>query len=1050
MTKESFSRIYWTAILMVLGIVVFRATAYPETAGDFAKIAGGAVNDTESSALSKNKESELQEHDRAGTDAYNKNDFKTAQKEFLASIKLSIELFGEYSAQTAHRYNSMALACYHQGEYDRAVGYYEKALDIYRKAGDESGLEAAFSYHGLGQCYQFKGEYDRAIELFSKALGIYRKDPEKNDGYIGTAYYDTGVAYQYKGEYGRAEDYFNKALVISRKAFGSDHAYVATLYYALGEISKFRGDFSSSIEYYQKALGIYHKAYGGDHPYVGTAYYALAYAYENRGEFEKAVAYYERARRIYIAAYGEKHPHVAVACHGLGNVYNAMGEYDKAITNFEKAVEVYLSVFGENHINTAASLNGLGSAYRAKGRYDKALVYFERMLAIQKKVLGENHPETGHSYVGIGTVLWKMGAYDKALRYFERARTIFSRALGERHPNVSHVLMLTGRLYRSMNKIEKARVYLERALSQFREKSLRTNIISASDALGVLYLDAGDPRRARPYFEESIGEIEKARIEAGADKVEFMRRYINSYYYSIRSSAMMDDCEAVFGTAEAMRARGFLDRMSLTTALAVEGIRKADREKLTALNDEIENLASRRSAEIRKPSSEQDAAAIVRISTELEQKEKAFGELDARLMKNEKYRSLRKPHIADLAEARSACGPDSAILEYVIWEENSGEPSSHRQSYCLVITKRGQRLVPLDRDFDYTGTIMKFRDAITGRGGTKERDDLGVLLYEKLIAPVEKETAGVKRIVIIPDGALAFLPFDALRQSIDAPYLCEQFTISLNPSVSVMLMVNKRKVRARRKAFLAFGGAVYSTGGGERRGKHRIAQNKGVTLKSKEYFVGEGTKGRPIYYRNLGLQWDNIPGTLEEVNEIDKSVYKRKKTRVIRGAAVSESKIKELSKHDELMRYKSIHFACHGYYDPDMPSYSAVVLSEVSGSVKSTEDGYLSVPEVVLLKLQADIVNLSACETGLGRIVQGDGIIGLARAFQEAGSNRVGVTLWEVADEPTKNFMIGVYRRAVRGKMSFGDAVSETKREFIRSRAFNDPYFWSAFVLYGR
>ncbi len=1049
---DPFARTGTAVLVIILLGVIPRASSYPDVADAGAEILGIAGQDPGGGIFPKKKYRELLQHDRDGTDAYNKNDFKTAQKEFGASIDLSTEIFGGNSSQTAHRNNSLGLAYYHQGEYDSAIVHYEKALLIYSRLMGDGSTQAGFCLQGLGQCYQFKGEYDRAIGLYAKALVIYEKDSKNNRSYIGTAFYDTGVAYQYKGQYGRAEEYFNKALDISLKTFAPDHTYLATIYYALGEVAKFRGDFNSALEQYRKAQDIYLKGYGDRHPYVATVYYAMAFVHENRGEFEKALTYYERARKIYTETYGKKHPHVAVSYHGLGNIYNAMGEYDKAISCFDKAMEIYLDVFGENHVNTAATLHYIGNTYQSIGRYDLAINYYERMLAIYRTVLGDNHPETGHTYTGIGLVLAKTGDYERALQNFERARSVFASRLGERHPNVSYVLLQSARVYYTINNFGKARELAEKALAQFREKALHPQTIKAANVLGVMHLDAGDPQKARHYFDESIREIEKVRVESGADKVELMRRYISSYYFALKSSAVMDDVEAVFNTAEAMRARGFLDRMSLASALSVEGILRADRERLMALNDDIETLVSRRNAEIQKSSSDQDSAALVRISKDLEQKEKAFSELDTKLMENEKYRRLRKPHLATLDEARKISGTDSAILEYVIWEEKERESDdwTHRQSYCLVITGKEQKLVALDKDFDYTDTVARFRDSIIDQNKKKDRDALGVLLYDKLVAPVEREIGGIKNIIIVPDGTLAFLPFDALRKNNSSPYLCESYSVTLSPSVSVMLMVQKRRFSSNRKSFLAFGGAVYSTGKGEKRGMRRSAQPKEVSVKSKEYYAEEGSRGRPLYYRNLSMQWDNIPGTLDEINEIENGIYKREKTRVIKGAAVSESKIKELSKHNELMKYKSIHFACHGYYDADLPSYSAVVMSEVSGTVKSGEDGYLSVPEVALMKLQADIVNLSACETGLGKIVQGDGVVGLARAFQEAGANRVGVTLWEVADEPTKNFMVGVYRRAVRMNMSFGTAVSETKREFIRSREFSDPYFWSAFIIYGR
>jgi len=323
-------------------------------------------------------------------------------------------------------------------------------------------------------------------------------------------------------------------------------------------------------------------------------------------------------------------------------------------------------------------------------------------------------------------------------------------------------------------------------------------------------------------------------------------------------------------------------------------------------------------------------------------------------------------------------------------------------------------------------------------------------LYAALIAPLEQRLAGIDRIIIVPDGPLAFLPFDALRQNSGAPYLCQRFTVTLSPSISVSLMVRSRTHPARDGEMIAFGGALYAPGNrGVDRGQLKGKHERGLTVTAKEEAAAQSSVGQLAgFYDALGYTWDNLPGTLEEVTRIIGEVYGNKGVRLLTGPEVSERSVKELSRQAKLKKYKVIHFACHGYYEQSYPSFSSIVFSEVSKSLAGPEDGYLNVEEAALLSLESDLVNLSACETGLGKLVQGDGVVGLTRALMVAGSDRVGVTLWTVADDATCRFMIAVYARAVREKKTYAEAYRETKLEFIQSKEYASPYFWSPFILY--
>jgi CHAT domain-containing protein len=511
------------------------------------------------------------------------------------------------------------------------------------------------------------------------------------------------------------------------------------------------------------------------------------------------------------------------------------------------------------------------------------------------------------------------------------------------------------------------------------------------------------------------------------------------YYLSLEASAAMNDMPGVFTAAEAMRARGFLDRLSLSAALSADGVSAGLRTRMLALNDQLESLAARRSAEIQKAESQRDKQKLLAIVNDLQTNEREFADLDQSLMTNSRYKELRRPTLASLKEAQQLVEENEGILEYVLGE---------RQAWCLVIKKPGAELVKLDESFDFTKAVTDFREAILNR--TEQREKLGAQLYEKLIAAVEGKISGVGKLIIVPDGALAFLPFDALRKDENSPYLAERLELSFAPSVSVLRLVGGRKYGSRPGKWLALGGARYSEGGVEaQRGRRSLTAVKALGEKTRGFYAAEGARA---YYAAQGYQWDDLPGTRDEVLAIEQLVYQGKGTRVVLSEQASEKLVKQLSASGELAQQQVVHFACHGLFDAEYPAYSAVVLSEVSGALKGTsvEDGYLTVEEVALLKLKADMVELSACETGLGKVVQGDGVIGLTRAFLVAGANRVGATLWVVDDLATKEFMLRVYGLVERDGMSYAMAAAKVKREFIKSKEYDDPYYWSPFVLYGK
>jgi CHAT domain-containing protein len=238
---------------------------------------------------------------------------------------------------------------------------------------------------------------------------------------------------------------------------------------------------------------------------------------------------------------------------------------------------------------------------------------------------------------------------------------------------------------------------------------------------------------------------------------------------------------------------------------------------------------------------------------------------------------------------------------------------------------------------------------------------------------------------------------------------------------------------------LAFGNAVYNVAGTQN--ISNLSQDgfielmKGVDESAKN---GESMKQ---YYNALGYVWDNLPGTEAELNAISALVPT---ATIIKGKEVNKQNIKQLSKNGSLKNYKIIHFATHGVVIPEFQELSSIVLTQGL----TTDDGYLRASEVSSLNINADFVNLSACETGLGKIYEGEGVVGLTQSFLLAGANSVAVSLWQVNDQSTMEFQKELYRLVFTEKLPVSKAINQVKRIFIKGQ-YNQPFYWAPFVFYG-
>jgi tetratricopeptide (TPR) repeat protein len=310
------------------------------------------------------------------------------------------------------------------------MGHPKKAQQIYEilleQTTDES--EKAPIYGQLGVFKNEQGEYQEAITFYEKSLEIDKKTRPPNHPDLASSYYNIGNVYYNMGEYSKALSYYEKALEISQKTLPPNHPDLAKSYIAHGLVYNQMGEYSKAITFYEKALEIQQQSLPPNHPDLAMSYGNIGEVYNNIGQCSKALSSHEKALEIEQQSLPPNHPDLAASYNNIGNVYDNMGDYSKALSSHEKALEIRQQSLPPNHPDLAWSYNNIGLVYDKMGDYLKALSSYEKALQIWQQSRPPNHPDLAMSYNNIGLLYDKMGERWKALSLFERAVDIRQRS----------------------------------------------------------------------------------------------------------------------------------------------------------------------------------------------------------------------------------------------------------------------------------------------------------------------------------------------------------------------------------------------------------------------------------------------------------------------------------------------------------------------------------------------------------------------------------------------------------------------------------------------
>ena len=842
------------------------------------------------------------------------------------------------------------------------------------------------------------------------------------------------VRQMFGGELAEATRSAEGALSLSRAAGDTAQQLRATNLLAL---ALFRaGRTGEAIRRYEEAAAL--AAQAGDRN-------SQALALARAGNLLRVAALHEEALHCFgraIALYRQERNRrgEALARSSLSAVYSESGEFEKARRELRQAVPMAKEL--NDKWLDAALLLKLGVVEKESGDFARALAFGLQALALdseldyeaakreQRRALLETleAPETNVVLTRIelmfhlGSVYAALGDHRQSASFFERALAV---SRERRRPLVSAVML--GNLAGARLRLGDARRARELATDAL-ERLRRSGGSKHWESIFLYYLAEaeralGANEAALAGYRQAIAAVEQAR--SLSIPTEVSRAGIVSARHDVFAGAIdfllaRGRGEEAFGVAEAWHARAFLDILTESRIDPARDLSARERERegelfahIAGVQKELwgPGVAGERERELK--------ARLAGAESELESFQLAMRRA------NPRYAGIKYPRPLKSDEvAKSFAGPDTALVEFVLGEQ---------KSFAWAVCRGKVSTVVLPPRGEIDGLVATYRaalservSALTARGAAARVNAMSAELYRKLFAPLEPHLAGARALVVVPDGSLLYLPFETLRREGRAAggegaagdYLLERFAVSYAPSATALGLIRAEAKPEREgpRGLVAFGDPVYADA--ER--------------------AAEGAD--PQAERWLDLT--RLPHTRGEVDGIA-SLFPPAERRTFCGAEALEEKVKA----EDLSRSRYLHFAAHGLIDETHPMRSGIALTTAPGS---KEDGVLQMSEVMRLNLNAEVVTLSACRTGLGKLLRGEGMIGLTRAFQYAGAANVVVSLWNVNDLATAELMKAFYRNLTRG-LPKDEALRQAKLGLLRGRqrAWGHPYFWAAFVLVG-
>jgi CHAT domain-containing protein/uncharacterized protein HemY len=932
-----------------------------------------------------------------------------------------------------------------QGKMAESEFYYREAYNLYRQFQDTASWLKAGKEYASAMVYRSKNE--QAMKLYKMLLNV--DHPANNTYNRGDLYTSMGWSSNRMGRIDQAEKYYHKALPLAQES--GDSLLIGTVYHNLASTHNRRGNSSNALENYQQALNYY-----TNKRYRAVTLSNIGGVYAELSLYDKALEYHNRSLKI---------RREIGSVHLLANIYNRIGLVQSNLANYDQALVSYKQALDNSRKAstpklTATILNNLGLLYKKLGEYDHAIDYYNQSLAISKETSDPSSIAT--TVNNIGQLYWDQGGKEEAVTYYRKAlklrdqignpydiasslnsmlrltvdqqnfeqATAYANRLKAMGDSTNSYDMLQkaasffGRIDQAQHKDKEALKHFKKAHSYSQYLSPRRQLAPIKD-LARQYHKLGSDS-AIIWGQKAIDIIEQHRSNAGALS-DLKSGYFGKHsdFYTVVASWVFtytSDIDRAYKLVEQAKARALSDELAKASQNIDEQLPEKIRLERSQKRNEIDQLYSQLESTVNAQQHEE-------LQQKIRNTELAYASYENKLRsKHPQLKSLRSPEPISLQQAQNSVDGKTAILEYAM---------AGNELLAFMISRDDVRIETISQSGNteelatrLTTMVTDFKDAILSNASRTRLRSESAALYNLLLKPFEDDLGNYSNLTIVPDGALAYLPFEAISQG--DQYLIENFNIKYVPSLTSLTLL-KDPEALNRKDLLAVAGSSF------------IRDND-----------------RSLRRSNLS----NLPSTLIEVDSI--ATHFRNAS-VLKDEQVSEEALKRLLRQNN---YQYVHLATHGIIDENQPSRSGLALSTESEiSASSIEDGMLRSSEIFGMNINSDMVVLSACNTGLGKMVDGEGMLGMQRSFFYAGTSTVVVSLWNVYDRSTASFMNEFYKSLLQQDTSTGwidsalrwigweqsipfgakaKAMREAKLKMIKHPLFNHPVYWAPFIVVGR
>lgn len=901
-----------------------------------------------------------------------------------------------------------------------ALAAAEEVLPLWRSLGDR--LWEASTWNEIGLDHWLLGENEDGRAAFEQALTIERGIGDR---------YGEGVSLSNlclmdlsQGELRKGLACYGQAIPVLREVQAQSLEGSALL--SVGRVYDVLGEPEQALERYRQALDRMKAT--GDRLGEARTLNHLGLVYRVMGEYQEALSHLGRALEAFRSL--EDRRWQATVLHNMGLIYQGLGESPRALSAYEQALRLRRDIGDAKE--EAATLTVLGEVSRLLGRPREALDFDQQALALQRS-MGDRWGE-GVALNQLGLAALALGDSSAALAHFDRAVELLH-ATGSL-ADEADALARRGEAYVHLGDPWKGLESLRHSLELARSAGYRAFEVKVEVAMARAERQIGHAGEARAHAEAALALAETLRTRIGSPDLRASFSALTHDAYELEVELLMAtsgrDREALEVTERA-RARTLLELLAEAGVDVHQGVEPRLLERRTSL---LRRLSAKAELALRalprtadeKAALEEDRDAILRdldvVETEIRERSPA-------------YAALVQPQPLSASQIQALLDADTLLLSYSLGEA---------RSFLWAVTAASIASFELPGRAVLEAAARRFHEdlSVFAPADRPRQAQDGEALGRLLLGPVADRLAR-RRLVVVPDGALAYVPFGALPATLPpsapggappAP-LVQTHEIVYLPSASALAV--QRRVLARRPSaperLIVLADPVFDPRDSRLAAGHAPSRRpQDRPSPSPLRGAGSGEAG-PIFER--------LPGSRAEAAAIS-ALAPAGGSRVV--LDFDASRAEALS--DRLSAYRIIHFATHGVIDTEHPALSGLALSMVDAGGKPVE-GFLHLHDIYNLRLNADLVVLSGCRTALGKELQGEGLIGLTRGFQYAGARRVVASLWRVEDQATAALMVRFYRALWVDGLRPAAALREAQLWMRQQRRWRDPYFWAGFVLQG-